>query len=74
MAWNFLLGCRRRFLLRAFPAGSAEQGQGVLGVEREAANRLLARGAQGDVDAPVVGQAHGQKIPHEPLFFGGGQV
>src|SRR6266478_1150765 len=70
----FLRGCRRRFLLRGFPAGSAQQCQGVLGVEREAANGLLARGAQGDVRAPVVGQGAGQEIPHESLFFGGGQV
>jgi hypothetical protein len=68
----FLWGCRRRFLLRGFPAGSAQQCQGVLGIEREAANGLLAPGAQGDVHALVVGQPHGQEIPHESLFFGGG--
>src|ERR1700687_1040439 len=70
----FLWRCRRRFLLGGFSAGPAEQGQSVLGVEREAANGLFAGGAQGNVHAPVVGQAHGQEIPPESLLVGGSQV
>src|SRR6202040_1672550 len=64
--WRLGLGLLRRrrsgcFLLGCFTAAPAEQRQGVLGTEGEAANGLFTSGAQSDVDAPVVGQAHRQQ-------------
>src|SRR5208282_1785437 len=67
---SWLLGCRAR-RRRASPA---EQGQGILGVEREAPHGLFARGAQRDVHAPVVGQADGQQVLKEFILFRWRQV
>src|SRR5260370_21687887 len=72
--WPLGLGlfCRRwsrRFLLGCFTAASAEQRQGILGAKGEAANGLFPGGAQGDVDAPVIGQPHGQQVFQDLLLF-----
>src|SRR6266576_1308303 len=64
----------RRLLLGCFTAAPAEQRQGVLGTEGEAANGLFTGGAQSDVDAAVVGQAHGQKVFQNLLLFRRAQV
>jgi len=72
MSWGSArLGLRRRLLgrcfgggflrfARAFPDLAAHQGQSILGVEGEAPLGLFARGAERDVHAAVVGEAHGQ--------------
>src|SRR6266403_2192403 len=77
--WPLGLGLLRRsrsgrFLLGCFTAAPAEQRQGVLGTEGEAANGLFTGGAQSDVDAAVVGQAHGQQVFQDLLFFRRAQV
>src|SRR6266513_1313057 len=77
--WPLGLGLLRRrrsgrFLLGCFTAAPAEQRQGVLGTEGEAANGLFTGGAQSDVDAAVVGQAHGQKVFQDLLLFRRAQV
>src|SRR5438445_10018553 len=64
----------RRLLLGCFTAAPAKQRQGVLGTEGEAANGLFTGSAQSDVDATVVGQAHGQQVFQNLLFFGRAQV
>src|SRR5260370_1269113 len=58
----------RRFLFRCFTA-LAEQRQGILGAKGETANGLFTSGAQGDVDAPVIGQPHGQQVFQDLLLF-----
>src|SRR5713101_4522674 len=60
---------RSRFLLGCFTAASAEQRQGIPGAKGEAANGLFPGGAQGDVDAPVIGQPHGQQVFQDLLLF-----
>src|SRR5437762_13722304 len=60
---------RGRFPLGCFTAAPAEQRQGVLGTEGEAANGLFTGGAQSDVDAAVVGQAHAQQALQDLLLF-----
>src|SRR5712691_5386551 len=77
--WPLGLGLLRRrrsgrFLLECFTAAPAEQRQGVLGTEGEAANGLFTGGAQSDVDAAVVGQAHGQQVFQDLLLFRRAQV
>src|SRR5712664_1304038 len=77
--WPLGLGFLRRrwsgrFLPGCFTAAPAEQRQGVLGTEGEAANGLLTGSAQSDVDAPVVGQAHGQQVFQELLLLRRGEV
>jgi hypothetical protein len=61
--WFGFFRRRSGFLLGCFRAAPAEQRQSVFGAKGEAADGLFAGSAQGDVDAAVVGQAHGQKIP-----------
>src|SRR6266480_7713380 len=68
--WPLGLGLLRRrrsgrFLLGCFTAAPAEQRQGVLGTEGEAANGLFTGGAQSDVDAAVVGQARSEEHTSE---------
>jgi len=58
-----------RFLLGCFTAAPTEQRQSVLGTEGEAANGLFTSGAQSDIDATVVGQAHGQQVFQDLLLF-----
>src|SRR5712692_2675194 len=65
---------RSRFLLGCFTAASAEQRQGIPGAKGEAANGLFPGGAQGDVDAPVIGQPHGQQVFQDLLLFRRAQV
>src|SRR2546429_5803176 len=77
--WPLGLGLLRRrwsgrFLLGCFTAAPAEQRQGVLGTEGEAANGLFTGGAQSDVHAAVVGQAHVQKVFQDLLLFRRAQV
>src|SRR5260370_25130140 len=45
-----------RFLPGCFTSSPAEQRQGILGTEGEAANGLVTGSAESDVDAPAVGQ------------------
>src|SRR6267154_1206246 len=74
--WLGLFRRRRSggFLLGCFTAASTEQREGILGAEGEAANGLLAGGAQSDVDAAVVGHANGQLVLQNLLLFRRGQV
>src|SRR5260370_18244783 len=77
--WPLGLGLLRRrwsgrFLPGCFTAAPAEQRQSILGTEGEAANGLFTGSAESDVDAPVVGQAHGQQVFQELLLFRGGKV
>src|SRR5258708_28043073 len=72
--WPLGLGFLRRrwsgcLLPGCFTAAPAEQRQGILGTEGEAANGLFTGGAESDVDAAVVGQAHGQQVFQELLLF-----
>src|SRR6202030_3734325 len=75
--WRQLLGrcaCARSFFGARPSAGSAEERQSILGIEREFANRLFSRRAQHNVHAPVVSQAHRQYISQDSLFLRGRQV
>src|SRR5260370_13553162 len=65
----FLRRWSGRLLLGCFTATPAEQRQGILGTEGEAADRLLTSGAQSDIHPPVVGHAHRhQAFPDLPPF------
>src|SRR5216683_5594601 len=77
--WPLGLGFLRRrrsgrSLPGCFTAAPAEQRQGILGTEGETANGLFTGGAESDVDAAVVGQAHGQQVFQELLLFRRAQV
>jgi len=52
----------------------ADECQEVLGVERIAANGLLSGGAEGDVDAAIVGQDEDLQILQHLLSFLGAQI
>src|SRR5271168_784421 len=69
-----LLGCRRLRRAGRRWASPAKQSQGVMSVEGEAPHGLFARGAEGDVHAPVVGQADGHQVFKKLLLLVGSQV
>src|SRR5438034_2417927 len=71
--WSRLPG-RRCLRFCSTTAASAEQCQSVLGVEGEAADRLLASRAEGHVYPAIVGHADGLHILDELLLFRHRQV
>src|SRR5206468_6849245 len=71
--WSRLPG-RRCLRFCSATAASAEQCQSVLGVEGEAADRLLAGRAEGHVYPAIVGHADGLHILDELLLFRHRQV